>query len=239
MCLMYQTLILSGLSGVLFFSFLFWFVSFWVPFPFSAFCLPSWVPPFPPSSPLVPVLGPFPSSVLFFLFSSLSFPFPFSSLGCFFFPSFLLPFLFPPSFPFLPFLPSFLFPSFSLFPLSLFSFCLLFCFPFLPWWPSLLSPSWVFCWFPRFAPSLVFVVLKVSNLLSLPLLVVKLWIDLVLLTDLLLQWLVPDLWSTFLCGVVLILQTTIQEVQAFHRVKFLHFSGPKALEDFNLLRDYL
>ena len=109
-----------------FFSFLFWFVSFWVPFPFSAFSLPSWVSPLPPSSPLVPVLGPFPSSVLFFLFSSLSFPF--SSLGCFFFPSFLLLFLFPLSFPFLPFLPFLSLPLFflvSLVPFLLLPSCLL------------------------------------------------------------------------------------------------------------------
>ena len=120
MCLMYQTLILSGLSGVLFFSFL--FSSGLFPFGFPSLFLPflslPGFPPFPlfpPSSPLVPVLGPFPSSVLFFLFSSLSFPFPLSSLGCFFFPSFLLPFLFPPSFLSFPFFLPF---SSPLFPCS-------------------------------------------------------------------------------------------------------------------------
>ena len=177
-----------------------------------------------------PLLPPLPSSflclVLFFLssfFFSSSFPLSFPSLF-----SPLLSFLFFP--PLLPFPLSF--PPFLLF--------LFFSFLFLPFWSSLLFLFCPVC-FPRSVPSpeLSFVVLEVSNLLILPLLAVKLWIDLVLLTDLLLQWLVPDLWSTFLCGVVPILQATIQEVQAFHQVRLLRFSGLKALKDFNLLKDYL
>ena len=117
MCLMYQTLILSGLSGVPFLSLLVCFLLGSL----SAFFLSLPGSPLPLPSLLVPVLGPFLFSVLFFLFSFLSFLFfPLSVVS--FFPSFLL-FLFPLSFPFLsfPFF-SFLFPSVSLFPFSLFSF---------------------------------------------------------------------------------------------------------------------
>ena len=211
-----------------------WFASFWVPFPFflSFFFpflgLPSSLSSLPRSCVLVLSSLSFPFFSLFFPFLSLLFRLSPSFLPSFFFPSPVLSF---PSF-------SFLFSS-PLFPLPLSFFAFFSAFLSLPSWFSLLPPSLVFVGFLVLSLLLCFVVLEVSNLLSLPLLAVKLWIDLVLLTDLLLQWLVPDLWSTFLCGVVPILQTTIQEVQAFHQVRLLHFSGPKALEDFNLLKDYL
>ena len=172
MCLMYQTLILSGLSGVLFFSFLLFSGLF--PFGFPSLVLP--FSPFlgPPFSPLLPPCScswSFPLFCPVLSFSSLLSPlfslFPLSVVPFSFLSS---SFSLSPGLSF-PSLSSFLsLPLFFLAPLFPFLLLLsffLFCFPLLPWWSSLLSPSGVFCWFPRFASSLVFVVLKVSNLLSL------------------------------------------------------------------------
>ena len=158
-CSMHQTLILSGLQGVLFFSFLFSssslsLVGFLLGSSLLPFCLssfPSWVSP-PPSFPfLVPVFDPF-LSFSPFLFSFLSFPFSsfsvVSFLPSFFFPSLVL------SFPFFSFLFfSFLFPSVSSPP---FLFLLSSLLSFLSPRGSPSSSLSCFCWFPRFVPSLVF-----------------------------------------------------------------------------------
>ena len=80
---------------------------------------------------------------------------------------------------------------------------------------------------------------EASRKLNLYLIIVKLWIVPVLLTEMLHLWLVPDPWSTFLFGVVQTYKTMPPVVLDFHRINALHKVGTKALVAYNLPRDYL
>ena len=202
-------LVLSLLSSS--FPLVFFFPS---PFPSS----------FPLSSPSFPPLSPLRLPVFFFFFFFFFSLFPF-----FFFLFLLLSFLFSfSSSPFSPFSsPFFLCPS-PFVSFSLFLSC-----PF-PFFPFSLFP------FGLVGLPLGLVVLKVSNLLvPILLYLALLWIDLVLLTDQLPNWLEIELWSTSPCGVVQILQTTFQEVQDFNQVRLIYLSGIKVLVDSNHLQEYL
>ena len=189
---------------------------------FSLFFFSSF-PPFPVySSPLLPLSFPFPPSSLpsFPFLSLLSVPFPLL-LRC----SFPCPLVLC-----LPFLPSLLgpFPCSSS-PLPLLSFSLpLPPFPLFLFLPLPLSP---YC-----SPRSFW---EVSRKLNLYLIIVKLWIDPVLLTEMLHLWLVPGPWSIFLFGVAQTRQILLPVVLGSHQTKVLHNNGIKVLVAYNLPRDCL
>ena len=224
--------------------------------------VPPFLPsPFPPSFLSSSFLSFFPVSFLSFFLSPLFFPFsllcprcslsfsspssplPLSCSSSSSFPSSLPPFPFP--FPLSLFLPSSLwgFPFLSFLFSSFFPFLFPFLFPFPVFFlfssflPPLFFPPFPLFFLTPNADPVVFGKYQADSTSTF--VIVKLWIDPVLLTEILLLWLAPDLWSTFLCGVAQTIQTIFLEALDFHQTKVLHNSGIKVPVAYNLLKDYL